>query len=222
MLRATSFKITIISLAVSNVFLMVMALLFDWRTYDMVFIFWCENVVIGFYTAIKLPACQMVSPENLNHFPVPARFIRYIISPAFLLFMLIFSALHLAMIHMMFYPEVESYAEAHKSFAFPEINRMALWSALIALMISHGVSFLLHFVREKEYLKIRMDEMFLIPFKRLLVVHVVVLALGIGLGIFEGNSTLMVILFFTGKLWVDYKRHTNEHSTAPDNIYGWF
>lgn len=222
MFSSFQFKITAVSLIVTNIFLMIMAISLDWKTYDQVMVFWCENLVVGFYTAFKIPFCRPVDADKLDHYPVPRRYIKIVIIPFFLLHFLMFCALHLVLIHMLFYHEVESYAEAHKAFSFPEINRTALFIAFIALMVNHGISYFVNFISKKEYLKFKMDEMMFIPYKRLILGHFVVLVFGLILSVLWPDSATLVALFFTAKIWIDIKRHQAEHDKNPDSIYSWF
>lgn len=222
MLGDSRFKISILSLIITNLFLMVMAIILGWKTYDQMMVFWCENLVIGFYTVFKIPFCKMVDPEQYAHYVVPPKYIRIVIIPFFLLHFLLFCALHLVFINMMFASETEAYAEVHQASLFPEINREAMLYAIIALLINHGVSYFVNFIGRKEYLKFKIDEMMFVPYRRLVFVHLIVLAFGILVSITGASSAAMVVIFFLTKIWIDFRRHKVEHSQNPDSVFGWF
>ena len=216
------FEISTTSLVVTNLFLMVMAIILEWRIYDQIMVFWCENLVIGFYTIFKLPFCRMVDRDKFDHFPVKPKYHKFVISPFFIIHFSLFCTLHLAMIQMLFSNDVEAYAEAHNDSLFPQINWSVVLISIFALMVNHGVSFVINFLGKKEYLKFKMDEMMMIPYKRLLLVHLVAMSFGIILSVIGFNSVIVVFIFFGVKIWIDLKRHNAEHLPNPDASYGWF
>jgi hypothetical protein len=45
---------SVISLIAVNLIIMIIALIFSWSVFDVVIVFWIENLVIGFYNLIKI------------------------------------------------------------------------------------------------------------------------------------------------------------------------
>jgi len=215
-------EISTTSLIVTNLFLMTMAIIYKWTIYDQIMVFWCENLVIGFYTLIKLPMCRDVLPENREHFPVKPKHIKFIISPFFLIVFLMFCAMHLAMIHMLFYDDVESYANAHEQNYFPQVNWNVVLISIAALFVNHGISFIINFLGKKEYLTYRMDQMLILPYKRVMLVHLIVMVFGLLLNSAGRASIIGIVLFFLAKIWIDIRRHRAEHSVVIESTYGWF
>lgn len=199
-----------------------MAWVFEWKTSDQVMVLWCENLVVGFYTIFKIPLCRPVDPDKWDHYPVAPTLIRWVVIPFFLLHFLMFCAMHLALINMLFSSEVESYAEAHRNSAFPEVNFNVVLISLCALFVNHGISYGLNFIKQKEYLRFKMDEMMFVPYKRLLLVHGVVMTLGLLLSVTGIDSVLLILIFFTVKCWIDLRRHKAEHNQDRDSLFGWY
>ena len=179
-------------------------------------------MVVGFSTLVKIPLWRPVDPSSHDHYPVPPKYIKYVMIPFFLVLFICFSGMHLVMINAFFYDEVEAYAKSHPDWYFPQINRTAMAFAMIALLIHHGVSYFVHFIGKKEYLKFRMDQMIMIPYKRLVLTHVVVLIFGLVLNAFGITSAWMVSIFFLTKMWIDYQRHRAEHASDPQWTFKWY
>ncbi len=215
-------KISVASLLVTNIFLLIMALIFEWKTYDQMMVFWTENLVIGLITVFKIPFCRPIDPEQESHYPVPRSWIRWVAIPFFLLHFLLFSAMHLAFITMIFQADTDRYARSHELQLFPQLNYTALLFGFIALLVNHSISYFIHFIRKKEYLRYKIDEMMFIPYKRLIFVHLIVLSFGVGIAFFQLESAATIVIFYLVKIWIDYKRHKAEHSSQSDSIYTWF
>lgn len=221
MILSHKFKITAASLIITNLFLLVCAIIFEWRIYDQVMVFWSENLVIGFYTLIKIPFCRPVSSDMIDHLPVSPKYAVYVLIPFFLLGFLIFCALHLALIHGLFADDVEAYARAHEQDLFPQIDWIPVLIAVCALMVNHGISLGINFFGRKEYMRYTMTDMFTVPYKRLVFVHMAVMISGLTLNSFGHESVFAVILFFAVKIWVDYRRHKAEHDPETTSFFKW-
>jgi hypothetical protein len=215
-------KITGVSLIITNLILMVLAIILDWKTYDQVMVFWSENLVIGFYTLIKIPYCKEVEPEFADHLPVSPKNGAIVMIPFFLLVFLMFCALHLAMIHMLFMNETEAYQRLHSQDLFPQINWQSVVISIFILGIHHGISLWLNFFGNKEYENYSMNQMLIVPFKRVILVHLIVLIFGLMLHVLQFNSVILICLFFLAKIWIDYKRHLAEHRINQESFFGWY
>jgi len=123
---------------------------------------------------------------------------------------------------MLFSDDVESYAKTHSDNYFPQVNWEVVLISIAALLVSHGVSFVVNFLGKKEYLKYKMDQMMILPYKRLMLVHAVVMVFGLLLDSSGRASVIGIVLFFMAKSWIDIKRHQAEHLKNPESVFGWF
>ncbi|MBI2210064.1 MAG: hypothetical protein HYU47_05610 [Deltaproteobacteria bacterium] len=172
-------------------------LFLDWKLGEVMVLFWAESAVIGFWNVIKLAvvakwAAIFVAPFFVGHFGG-------------------FVAGHFLFIYYFFVRGLDA--------AGPEpgvwnalLDLFApLWPALMALFISHGVSFFTNYIGRREYLgmdtKTQMGE----PYKRIIVMHLTII-LGGGLTMIFRTPAAALLLLIALKTATDLYAHRKEHS----------
>jgi len=84
------------------------------------------------------------------------------------------------------------------------------WIAVISLLISHLFSFGYNFLRRREFLQRSSIEQMFMPYKRVVVMHLIVLFGGIFLIRFENPTALLIILVIIKialDIWAHFKSH---------------
>ena len=88
-----------------------------------------------------------------------------------------------------------------------------LWPALLALAVSHGVSFGFNFIRRREYVDESIQTLMLAPYNRIVVMHVTILLGGAFVLLLETPLPALVLLVLL-KTAVDARFHGREHVKA--------
>jgi len=124
---------TIGPLIVANSAPIVGVLFFGWDLLSIMFLYWMETAVVAFYSilkVVKVGGLFQILPMTVN-----------------LVFVGIFMRFHLIFLLWFFGPP-------HRNHLPPEIVTPLLlktWPSLVALLVSHGVSFLVNFLGHREY-----------------------------------------------------------------------
>lgn len=165
---------------------------FAWTIEDVLLLYWAESAVIGFY--------------NLARMWVIGRWKILVVGPFFLVHYSGFMAGHFFFI----------YALVISSTDVSLLERgiadylLLLSPALVALSISHGVSFFFNFLGEKEYETTSLSEQLNAPYRRIVVMHITIM-LGSLLVMAMDNKLLFVVSMMALKVGLDLRAHLGEH-----------
>lgn len=175
-------------------------LLFDWDLAQIMVLFWVENAVVGFYALIKLGVIQrwgvlLTGPFFIGHFGA-------------------FMAIHFMFVYYLFVrgittrgPEPDAATALMSVFA-------PIWTAILAIFISHGVSFFENFLGRREYLGRTGSKQMSEPYRRLMVMHVTLIFGGMAI-MALGQPIYALVLLVVLKIAIDLYAHLREHR-APD------
>jgi len=167
-------------------------LFFAWTIEDVLLLYWAESAVIGIY--------------NLARMWVIGRWKILLLGPFFLVHYSGFMAGHLFFIYAL----VISSTDVSVSVSGILDHLLLLSPALIALFISHGVSFFFNFLGEKEYETTSLSEQLNAPYRRIVVMHLTIL-LGSLLVMAMDNKLLFVVSMMALKVGLDLRGHLGEH-----------
>jgi putative flippase GtrA len=90
---------------------------------------------------------------------------------------------------------------------------VSLWPALMALLISHGISFVMNFIGNKEYLNITVRQQMAAPYARVVLMHVTLIIGGFIVQILHDPAAVL-LLFILIKIFIDVDAHTKEHNAV--------
>ena len=189
-------SISSLSLIAANLVPLLGVALLDWRIGEIMLLFWAESAVIGFYTLCKMWrigkwSVLFYGPFFVGHYGG-------------------FMAGHLLFIYALFGSEFTADGD------LPEISQvfvdfLAMAPALIAFLLSHGISFFTNFIRRKEYLgksiAVQMQE----PYKRIIIMHLTIIFRGFLVMALETPLPALVLLIVM-KMLADLKAHLKEHA----------
>ena len=167
-------------------------LFFAWTIEDVLLLYWAESAVIGIY--------------NLARMWVIGRWKILLLGPFFLVHYSGFMAGHLFFIYAL----VVSSSDVSVSASGILDHLLLLSPALIALLISHGVSFFFNFLGEKEYETTSLSEQLNAPYRRIVVMHITIM-LGSLLVMAMDNKLLFVVSMMALKVGLDLRAHLGEH-----------
>jgi hypothetical protein len=191
-----------IALVAANLLPLAGVLFLRWDLAAVMVLYWAESAVIGLYTMIKMCIVGKLGalfavPFFVGHFGA-------------------FMAAHFAFVYFLFVrpdgvlPDAAAYDELRAIF-------LPLWPALAALVVSHGISFFLNFIGNREYVGNSITALTATPYKRLIVMHLTVIIAGwIVLALGTPAPALLVLIAL--KVIVDLRAHRREHGAVPQKL----
>ena len=186
-----------VALLIANLIPLAGVLLLGWDLGEVITLFWAENAVISLYTLLKLV--------------VVAQWGALLFGPFFLGHYGGFMAAHFLFIYQLFVRGIGQGApEVHALTALADLF-LPLWPALLALAVSHGISFYANFLKHKEYLWRTAAEQMREPYKMVMVLHVTII-FGGWVILLLGSPLPALVLLVALKIGVDLAAHRKEHA----------
>lgn len=216
-------KITlpIATLTTANLVPLAGVLLLGWDVTAILLLYWAENVAIGFYNILKMAIVRVGNP--LGHlgklFLIPFFCIHFGgFCAGHGLFLLIFLKLgsgHGALMSDLSWPGPLVFLQMLVSVI------VHLWQSrpdgmewpVICLFVSHGISFVRNYLSGKEYASQTMERLMKQPYRRIVLLHIAIIAGGMPVMVLGSPIPLLFILVGV-KIGLDIWLHTKEHS-AP-------
>lgn len=222
-------RITGIALVVGNLLPLLGALFFGWSFSEILWIYWAESAIIGVFNVLKMLLAGAVqesgefSAAGLSGTAFLAIFFTvhyggFMAGHALFLFVftLIFAAgLEGSAQSTDFQPDaLLQQAAPESSFLLSPI----FWS-LAALVVSHGLSFYLYYLRGREYVQTNPAELMMKPYSRIFLMHITIIAGGVAvfgalLVLPQHGAAAVAGLFVALKIAVDLRAHQKEHAGA--------
>ncbi len=188
---------TAIALIVANLVPLVGVLFFDWSLFTIMFFFWLESAVIGFFNILKLV--------------IVANILSIIMVPFFVVHYGAFMSGHLVFIFALFSPEEMSFSGF---FPPPDLlisHIMNVWPALLGACLSHGISFFYNFIGKKEFRRSTPEKQMMAPYGRIILMHLTII-FGGWLILALGAPVLALVLLIGLKIVSDARAHHKEHA----------
>lgn len=213
--------VPVIALSAANAVPLFGVLFLHWDAFYVVLLYWAENVVIGFYNVLKMVFAAAPHPA--------AHLGKLFLIPFFIVHYGGFTAVHgffvLALFHKGEGPSMRTGHTAWPCFLvfvqmLLNVIRYAysiippqVRLAVLALFISHGVSFVQNYLLKGEYAAAKPDELMGSPYGRVVVMHVAILAGGF-LTAAVGSPAALLVILVALKTILDIKLHNREHKKA--------
>lgn len=168
--------------------------LLGWDIGEIMLLYWAESGIIGFFTLLKMV--------------VVGRWSTLFYGPFFIGHYGAFMAGHLLFVFTFFVQGLE----AKGSVTVVEVVErfIALWPALLALVVSHGFSFLVNFLGRREFTATTVQKQMAEPYSRIMIMHLTII-LGGFLVMGLGSSLPALLLLMVAKIGVDLRSHTRQH-----------
>jgi len=193
------------TLVLANLIPLFGVLFFGWDASTILFLYWCENIVIGIYNFKKIKKAQgKPTPKDtieLTGYMSNNKSAADVKSKTLLA---LFFAIHYGMftfVHGIFVLIL---------FGIPDISSRSFFLALTSLFISHGISYYQNFIGNKEYMQASPQRIFIQPYRRVIIMHLTILASGFFIHR-VGEPLVGLIILIIIKIFIDIYTHTHEH-----------
>ncbi len=178
-----------------NVLPLLGVLFFGWSTFSIVFIYWCENVLIGVINLLKMLTCSRHHAAKLFFLPF------------FTFHYGMFCFVHGVFVFALLGDGREAFDVWNSSIA--ALREQHLIWAVLGLGASHLLSFFLNYLGKGEYQRTIVTGLMLQPYGRIVVLHLAIL-----LGAFAtsalGSSVWLLMILIVGKTMLDLMLHLSE------------
>ncbi len=208
--------IALTALVLANLVPLFGVLFLDWDVGSLVVLYWSENLVIGGYTILKM----LLKARGRERFLALFFTLHYggfcAIHGFFVLQLTRFAGEDwghagavtwpgpLAIIQMFVNLALQPLAAAPQEFLL----------ACLALVVSHGVSFVLVYLGQREYEHTTMSELMNAPYRRIAVLHVAIIAGGF-LVVRLGSPLGLLVALVAFKIGLDIMLHNRSHAPRP-------
>ena len=203
--RQTFSKPSVWALLIANLYPIIGVIFFNWQTYPLLLFFWTENLVIGFYTVLKM---LVASGENAR----PAG--KLFTIPFFCLHYGIFTLVHGVFVVVLFGgiltdDTVTADTLTQQVFDFQLFWEVLFWGVLV-LLVSHGISFFNNYIGKNEYRQAELNKLMSQPYSRVVVLHMTILVGGF-LSALLDSPVIALLLLIVLKVSIDITTHLREH-----------
>jgi hypothetical protein len=163
----------------------------DFALGDVMMLFWAENVVIGLYNLLRMLTLLVVRRDRSVLF----------FAPFFVFHYGLFCLVHGFFIVTLF-GGTGGWSEL--------VSKNGLLWPLLALVVSHGLSYVVNFVLAGEFRATDTSQLMRAPYARIIVLHVTII-LGAGAVLALGSPIMAVAMLIVLKTAVDIVAHVREH-----------
>ena len=188
-------RVSLAALIVANLVPLFGVLFAGWELADVMVLFWAESAVIGFYTLLKMGVVG-----------------KWLATFAGLFFAGHYGGFMAG--HFLFIYEIfvrGSYARGSAPGAVEALTQLflPLWPALLALFVSHGISFTMNFIGRREYRHTTVSRLMAAPYGRIVLMHVTLIFGGWVVMLLENPLPALVLLIVL-KVAADLRAHYGE------------
>ncbi|MCA9239255.1 MAG: hypothetical protein KDA37_03610 [Planctomycetales bacterium] len=211
-------KLSVAALVAANCVPLLGVLLLGWSTFQIVLLYWFENVVLGVVNVAKMLTCspdaQLVQPKHdapaeMENNPLLKHSPKLFFVPFFLVHYGIFCGVHGVFIFALLS------GGGPFGNAAPVSDELS-WNLLLAALAfagSHVVSFCANYLGKGEYRRVTLPDLMQAPYPRIVVLHMAIV-LGAFATIALGSPLLLLVILIVGKTLLDLKLHLKEHKAA--------
>lgn len=202
------------ALVLSNAIPLLGVLCFGWDTFLVVYLFWCENLILGVCTLLRMAfACGEAG--------IAQHFLKPLAGAFFVVHYGMFTVAHGSIILSVFGEERLGWENTlfGSNFFGPVTEGLIqlwpeIWVGFVALSASHLLSFFVNYLGGGEYRRTKVADTMTQPYRRVVVLHLAVCfgALAVAAA---GNLTGLLALLVVIKTAVDLRAHWKEHATVP-------
>ncbi|MBC8471791.1 MAG: hypothetical protein H8D56_20210 [Planctomycetes bacterium] len=223
LLKKDWLDISVISLLAANVIPLFGVLFLNWDAFFIVLLYWCENLVIGFYTILKMVFSKVSHPAiHLG---------KLILIPFFIIHYGGFTAGHGLFLLAIFKEDIAK--SVLEGFTWPFIlifvelllnvvkqmyliipSQMKI--GILSLFISHGISFVYNYLLKGEYAADKPPNLMAAPYSRIIIMQFAILG-GAYWAMTIGSPAALLLILVVLKTIFDVILHIRSHKKAQQS-----
>ena len=201
----------VVALIVANAVPLIGVLFFGWSVWTILIVYWLENGIVGAFNVLKMVRAQgdddgVASGWSINGRPA-AGMPRAGLVPFFIMHYGIFWVVHGVFVFTL--PLFASFGSDGPNIG-PGPDPWTIVLAIVALFISHGLSYYFNFLGSGEYKRVTPVGQMFAPYGRLVVLHVTII-FGAILTALTGAPVAAVVVLVVLKTALDLALHLREH-----------
>jgi hypothetical protein len=193
-------SLSTIALVLANLVPLAGAAFGGWSVYELLLLFWAENVVIGLFQVLRMGGVLLLL----------RRLDQVGLIPFFILHYGMFAFVHGMVVTGSFGPPAEAPLAGAIALL---LSPSGLLFALLALVASHGFSFMVNFLGAGEWRDAEMPALMKQPYARVIVLHLVILGGGAA-AVALGEPLAALVMLVVLKTAVDVVAHRRAHLAA--------
>lgn len=193
------FSTSVLVLIAANLVPLAGAVFWDWNLGAVLALYWAESAIIGLF--------------NVARMIVIGRWMALLAVPFFIGHFGGFMAVHFLFLYTIFIEGSVVGGQESGNLDGVVALFIGIWPALLALLLSHGYSFLRNFLGRAEFRGSSVQQQMSQPYSRIIFMHLV-LILGGGLALVLGEPTPVLMLVIALKIALDVRAHRREHAKA--------
>ncbi|WP_439597632.1 DUF6498-containing protein [Falsiroseomonas sp.] len=186
-------------LVLANLIPLAGALLGYWSSFELMLLFWAENVVIGLFQVLRMGTVLVLRRERELLFLIPVFALHYGI----------FTYGHGTFLVVL----MGGGTTMDGALAMLGQSSGLLWP-MLGLVASHGLSFALNFWGAGEWRQVAPKALMTQPYGRVMLLHLVIM-LGGAIALALQDATPTLALLVVAKIVMDLRAHWREHRAAP-------
>ena len=199
--RVSLLKPSVLALLLANLFPVVGVICLGWDVFLLLVLFWTENVVIGFYTVLKMLLISRDKASWAAKFPFIAFFcVHYGL----------FTLAHGFFVFALFGGYImDGSASLDEFLTWQKVTELG-WGGL-ALLISHGVSLFYNYLGKGEYKRTSLKDVMEQPYGRVVILHLTIIFGGFLMALL-GSPVVGLLFLIVLKTAIDIRAHLREHA----------
>lgn len=197
--RVSSSVGAVVALVLANLVPLAGVLWFGWSIWTILTIYWLENGIVGFFNVLKMAAVHGAGKLAMIPFFIVHYGMFWLVHGIFVLTLPTF---------LPFGASGEVSPSLHPASAGPNVASVVV--AGIGLFISHGLSYLLNFIRGGEFRRITASDLMAAPYRRVVILHLTIIFGAVAVAL-TGAQLLPLLILIALKTGMDLAFHVREH-----------
>ena len=201
-------RISVIAIIITNLIPIYGVLFMGCQVFPVIFLYWIENVIIGISNVLKM---LLSSPGS------PGQWVaKFFMIPFFCVHYGMFTLVHGIFILVFFGGYMKSGSPMPGiSDLLNLIGSLQIGGAVLALMLSHTVSFITNYIGNGEYKQASLSDLMAQPYGRVIILHLTIMIGGF-LMMALGSPVVGLVFLIVLKTFIDIKTHLKQHTiTVP-------
>ena len=208
--RVSSSVGALVALVVANLVPLAGVLWFGWSIWTILTIYWVENGIVGFYNVLKMAAVTGTGKIGVIPFFILHYGMFWLVHGIFVLTLPTFVPFGAGGELDRSAPPFMSEGQLSPDPALAGANVTNVVIAGIGLFISHGVSYVLNFIRSGEHRRVSATDLMGAPYRRVVILHLTIL-FGAFAVVLTGAQLGPLLILIALKTGVDVAFHLREH-----------